>query len=120
MNDFKIPEKIYLDSENIKNFTFSLKNKKEVYRIQQLNKEIKMKKNGVLQIAVILLLLCNSKVVFCHTSTLYEPEVIANAKKAIELNDVNYALKLVKPDDKKVPHIRQLAICVTVICLWRP
>jgi hypothetical protein len=63
--------------------------------------EAKMKKNGVILIAIILLLVCSNKLSFGHCSTWYEPEVIANANKTIELNDVGYALRLLNPMMKK-------------------
>jgi hypothetical protein len=49
----------------------------------------------------ILLLLINNKELQGQCSTFYESEVIENAQKTIELNDVSYALKLIKPEDKK-------------------
>ena len=60
-----------------------------------------MKKTNILLIAWILLILCNNSVISGECSIMYEPEVLENAKKAIELSDVSYALKLIKPDDKK-------------------
>jgi hypothetical protein len=59
-----------------------------------------MKRNSVLLAVIILAgFTCNIK--SARWNTFYEPEVTENAKKTIELNDVSYALKLVKPEDKK-------------------
>jgi hypothetical protein len=60
-----------------------------------------MKTKNILLIALIFLILCNNRVISGNCSIKYEPEVLENAKKTIELNDVSYALKLVKPGDKK-------------------
>jgi hypothetical protein len=70
-----------------------------------------MKKNGVLLMAIILLLLYNYKVVFGHSDTVCEPEAtadpccvpgaIADAKKAIDSNNVKYVLKWVTSDGEK-------------------
>ena len=60
-----------------------------------------MKKKNFLLIALVFMILCNNRVISGNCSLMYEPEVLENAKKAIELNDVSYALKLIKPDDKK-------------------
>ncbi len=60
-----------------------------------------MKRNGVLIAAIIILSVCTGKVVSAGCSIFYEPEVTENARKTIELNDVSFALKLVKPADVK-------------------
>ena len=60
-----------------------------------------MKRKGFLSAVIILLVLCSGKGASNGCSTYYEPEVLANARKTIALNDVSYALKLIKPADKK-------------------
>lgn len=59
-----------------------------------------MKKKFIFLIAMILLMLCSYKIVFGHCDTMDGP-VIADAKKAIEQNNVNYVLKWVLPDNEK-------------------
>lgn len=60
-----------------------------------------MKRIGFLLAATIIFALCTCETVSSGCRTFYEPEVTENARKTIELNDVSYALKLVKPDDVK-------------------
>ena len=75
-----------------------------------------MKKNGVLLIAIILLPSCNYKVVLGRGTMFYEPEVLANAQKTIELNDVSYALRFMKPEDEKeLRHAFDLMMKVKVL-----
>lgn len=57
-------------------------------------------KHRAILIALVLLALCNYNFVFGHCDTMDGP-VVADAKKAIEQNNVNYVLKWVLPDNEK-------------------
>ena len=61
-----------------------------------------MKKSSIIMFAIMLLAFSNFSDLFAGCRPFYESETIANAKKAIESNDVSQALKLVKPVDKKL------------------
>ena len=63
-----------------------------------------MKKNGFVLMAIILLLMCNYFVAFgqiCESEAKADPccvpAAIADAKKAIESNDIKYVMKWVTP-----------------------
>jgi len=57
-------------------------------------------KHKVILIVLILLAVCNCTFVFAHCDTMDGP-VVADARKAIEQNNVNYVLKWVHPDNEK-------------------
>jgi hypothetical protein len=58
-----------------------------------------MKKRIFLPIVFVLVLLCNYNFLFAHCDTMDGP-VIADARKAIETNNVNYVLKWVLPENE--------------------
>ena len=58
-----------------------------------------MKKRGLLLAAIVITMIFLSKPAFGHCDTMEGP-VVADAKKAIELNNVNYILKWVQTSDE--------------------
>jgi hypothetical protein len=82
-----------------------------------------MKKDGVLMIAIILLLLCNYKVVFgqiCETEAKADPcnvtQAIADAKKSIDSNNIKYVLKWVTYNgEKEIKDALELVMKVRVL-----
>ena len=58
------------------------------------------KKKSIYHFVIVFLLMCSSNFSFAHCDTKDGP-VVADARKAIEENNVNYVLKWVQPVDEK-------------------
>ncbi|HEX7584592.1 MAG TPA: DUF6448 family protein [Prolixibacteraceae bacterium] len=73
------------------------------------------KKKSIYHFVIVFLLMCSSNFSFAHCDTKDGP-VVADARKAIEENNVNYVLKWVQPvDEKEIKEVYELIMKVRML-----